>query len=112
MRSSPEIAFTAFAQIESPRPSPVRSWPAWANGRNRAVGAPSGRPPHSSSTSMRTRVAVVMPVPDGPQRDAALGAGELERVLQQIGHRRGEDLTIGFHDDVAIDRGDGELEAP
>src|SRR5450759_4461964 len=55
--SEPPLASTPRWQIARPRPRPVRSPPRCSNGRNRARGSPGGRPPHSSSTSIRTRSA-------------------------------------------------------
>jgi hypothetical protein len=42
------------------------------------------------------------------QGDLAMGASELERVLEKIGDCRGEDLPIGFHRHRPIDGCDGE----
>ena len=56
---SPPCARTALRAIESPSPKPVRSRPRRCpNGWNSSP-PPSGRPPHSSSTSIRRRASAV-----------------------------------------------------
>jgi len=57
-RSSPPLDRAAFRQMESPRPSPVRSFPRCAKGRNSSSAFPGGNPPHWSSTLKDTRLAV------------------------------------------------------
>ena len=42
------------------------------------------------------------------QRDIALGRGELECVLQQIGNRRGKQLPIPFDREALLDGNHGE----
>jgi hypothetical protein len=46
-----------------------------------------------------------------PQRDVAVGAAELERVLEQVGDRGREDLWVDVDIDPGRDGGDGQPEA-
>jgi len=44
----------------------------------------------------------------GLQRDVAVGARELERVLQEVGNRPGEQLPVDQHVDPRVGGRDGE----
>jgi hypothetical protein len=56
-RSEPPFASTPRRLIPRPRPKPDRSPLRCSNSRNRSSASPGGRPPHSSSTSIKTRAA-------------------------------------------------------
>jgi hypothetical protein len=56
-RSEPPFASTPRRLIPRPRPKPDRSPFRCSNSRNRSSASPGGRPPHSSSTSIKTRAA-------------------------------------------------------
>src|SRR6185436_8099223 len=58
--SSPPLASTLRLLIESPRPRPLRSAPCCSKGRNSCLALPGGKPPHSSSTSIRTLSLVAL----------------------------------------------------
>src|SRR5690606_35155007 len=55
--SRPWLASTLRREMDRPRPSPLRSSPRCSYGANKASASPSGRPPHSSLTSIRIRSA-------------------------------------------------------
>src|SRR4030095_8206806 len=56
-RSEPPFASTPRRLIPRPRPKPDRSPLRCSNSRNRSSASRGGRPPHSSSTSIKTRAA-------------------------------------------------------
>ena len=97
--SSPDMALTAFKQIESPRPRPVRSVPCWTNGRSSVSGSPTARPPHSSSTSMRTRVAALVAL----RRTVVPGRENLNAFCSRLASAAARILTVCVNPDRPVD---------
>ena len=91
--SLPPFTSTPRRLIPRPSPTPDRSQLRCSNSRNKSSGFPFGRPPHSSSTSIKTRSGRRK----RPQQNPAPGSCELETVLEQIRQCTCKNLAIDVY---------------
>ena len=86
---------------------PVRLALRCSKGRNNSSRSPSGSPPHSSCTSISTRSTLA----DTRSVTVLHGRGELDGVLEQVAHHRGEHLPVGLDGNARFDRRHGQPDA-
>ncbi len=104
--SVPPFASTLRRLMGNPRPRPGASSPSWANGRKISSALPSGEA--ATFVLDVDQKATVDGV--GVEGHATARPGERDGVLQDVRHRRREDLSVALDGEALLDGRHDEFE--